>query len=306
MIICRYSLSHAEKKALRDARALCPLIVPDGPVQAVHGSPLEIAERPGGDEVAYRSDALLAHLPADSGLPRAMEHLGKRYPVLILADIPIEQNAGSALFLIGSLIGQVTEFVGHGAPVVEVSDKMASDTTRPSSDNSHFFDPHTDLSFSVRPPDYVGFLMLRQGAEGGESLFCDGQDVVADLPGETIEELHRPFRFPSPPHRPGDPARDFPVLESGRDGTVLMRYRKDGLSGQSAAQSNALALFHEAIADHSVRVLLNEGEMAVYSNRTVLHGRERFMDGSHSQRRLALRAYFDRCDAERIARSVRR
>jgi alpha-ketoglutarate-dependent taurine dioxygenase len=219
-------------------------------------------------------------------------------PVVVLEDLPIDEYPLQLLLLLGQMFGTVDEYFEHGAPVDKVADRGNVRGGRPRSSNSLRFPLHTDLSFDKNMPGLIYFLIVNQASAGGESIFCDGQTVVDRLSAESLEALQRPYRFPAPPHRQEQPPLDAPILEFGYRGKVMLRYRRDGLeplgtAAEQAAQTKALEEFEALISEHTVQIKLGPGQLAIWRNREVLHGRGEFQDTPEAPggKRIALRAY---------------
>ena len=148
-------------------------------------------------------------------------------------------------------------------------------------------------------PSTVYFLVVNPASDGGASMFCDAHDVLNTLSPETISALTTPYRFPAPPHRPDKAPLDAPILECHRGMRPSVRYRRDGLEllgtpAQRDRQSKALEEFEKAIEANTVTLKLKSGELAIWRNRQILHGREAFKDSTKNTKqakRLALRTY---------------
>jgi hypothetical protein len=212
--------------------------------------------------------------------------------VLILEGLPIETNPSALLMLVGSFVSEVREYLGHGAAIIEISDKSKIEELRPSSDNNLHFDLHTDMSFYPEPPSFVCFLMLRTAESGGESIFCHVDTLVGSLSPRAIATLQQAWLFPAPTHRPHDRPQLFPILTYDEEGRARMRYRRDGLEPANADQANAFEELERVASRHTVEIKLRPAEMAIFSNTRLLHGRRAFMDQHGSCNvRSALRAY---------------
>jgi hypothetical protein len=229
-----------------------------------------------------------------SRLAAACQELAQADHVLLIQNLPIAHNAAALMLLVGSLLGEVVEYGGHGAPVVEIADRRKIVDHRPSSDNALAFDLHTDLSFYVRPPEFVACLMLEQGI-GGNSLFCNPAKALDTLPDWAIAALQAPFKFPPSVHRPDMGPQFFPVLHRSATSAFDIRFRRDGLEAPNPEQEAALHAFERAIDSQAKEISLAPGELTLFSNQRLLHGRRKFRDGSAvGRRRSALRAYINR------------
>jgi len=284
-------LTKSEAQSLSELVAAMPALLPDSPAPPAASLPMLRHSRPAPDQVGFT----LKRVP--EALVDLRDHLvglgRQEVRICVLDGLPTTQAPAALLYAIGALMGETREYIGHGAPVVEVSDKGEMSQGRPSSDNNLHFDLHTDMSFYHEPPDYVGFLMIQQSEDGGETLFCDGRAVLGALSDGARAALQRPFVFPAPAHQPDTADQHFSILDVAPDGMVSLRYRRDGLRAQDPAQEAALVEFEDVLAAHSFELKLLPGQMAFYSNRTVLHGRRGYEDDPSAPRRSALRAYIN-------------
>ncbi len=147
---------------------------------------------------------------------------------------------------------------------------------------------HTDLTNQELPPGYQFLHCLANEAQGGGSTFCDGLAVAEDLRNadpEAFETLSRttvPFRF-------HDASTDIrgrkAVITLGGGGEVseicFNAHLADILDlapAQMMPFYRAYRLFMQMTRDpaYGIALKLGGGEMAVFDNRRVLHGREAF------------------------------
>ena len=147
---------------------------------------------------------------------------------------------------------------------------------------------HTDLPNQEVPPGYQFLHCLANEATGGGSIFADGFAMAEDLRVEdpaAFDLLCRvaiPFRF-------HDGAADIrvhePVITLDRDGAVIeIRYNAhlaaifDMPAEVMAEYYRAYRAFMARTRDPKYRLTLKlkAGEMVVFDNRRVLHGRDAF------------------------------
>ncbi len=147
---------------------------------------------------------------------------------------------------------------------------------------------HTDLPNQEVPPGYQFLHCLANEAAGGGSVFADGfamaEDLRAEDPGafRLLCEVSIPFRF-------HDAEADIqvckPVITLDEGGDVIeIRYNAH-LAGIFDMPSEIMPLFYRAYRTfmaktrdekYRLRLKLNPGEMVVFDNRRVLHGRDAF------------------------------
>jgi gamma-butyrobetaine dioxygenase len=147
---------------------------------------------------------------------------------------------------------------------------------------------HTDLPNQEVPPGYQFLHCLANEATGGGSLFADGFAMAEDLRTEDPEAFHLlcdvaiPFRF-------HDDTADIrvhrPVITLGPKGDVIeIRYNAH-LAGIFDMPSETMPDYYRAYRaymrktrdpKYHLALKLKAGEMVVFDNRRVLHGRDSF------------------------------
>jgi gamma-butyrobetaine dioxygenase len=147
---------------------------------------------------------------------------------------------------------------------------------------------HTDLANQEVPPGYQFLHCIANEAEGGGSIFCDGFAVAEDLRAsdrqafKILSETEIPFRFHD---RDTDIRGRFAVIVRDRQGRMReLRFNAHlvdivDLDGETlTAFYAAYARFMRMLRDpgHACRLRLSAGEMVVFDNRRVLHGRDAF------------------------------
>jgi gamma-butyrobetaine dioxygenase len=153
---------------------------------------------------------------------------------------------------------------------------------------SHALPLHTDLANQEVPPGYQFLQCIANEAEGGGSVLCDGFAVADDLRTADPEafailcETEIPFRFHD---RETDIRGRYPVIIRDRGGAVReIRFNAhlvdiiDLGGAELAAFYKAYRSFMRMLRDPAyVRAFrLEAGEMLVFDNRRVLHGRQAF------------------------------
>ncbi|MFK7997899.1 MAG: TauD/TfdA family dioxygenase [Granulosicoccus sp.] len=151
---------------------------------------------------------------------------------------------------------------------------------------------HTDLTNQELPPGYQFLHCLANEASGGGSLFCDGFAVASDLQNikpDYVDRLARvtvPFRF----HDSDTDIRARKhVITRNTKGQVneicfnahladILDLDADELSPYYAAYRAYMAMTRSS--EYVVNYRLKAGEMVVFDNRRVLHGRQAFEPGT--------------------------
>ncbi|MDR9394719.1 MAG: TauD/TfdA family dioxygenase [Roseovarius sp.] len=147
---------------------------------------------------------------------------------------------------------------------------------------------HTDLTNQEMPPGYQFLHCLANEAEGGGSTFCDGVAVANDLREsapeafEVLSTVTVPFRFHD---RDTDIRSRKTVIALDTRGEVseicFNAHLADILDlapARLTAFYRAYRLFMEMTRDdaYGIGLKLSGGEMVVFDNRRVLHGRDAF------------------------------
>lgn len=147
---------------------------------------------------------------------------------------------------------------------------------------------HTDLPNQEVPPGFQFLHCLANEAEGGGSLFADGFALAEDLRAKDPEafrllsEIAIPFRFHD---RDADIRTHAPVITLDRAGKVSeIRWNAhiaatfDMPADIMPAYYRAYRAFMAMTRDPAYQITfkLKAGEMIVFDNRRVLHGREAF------------------------------
>lgn len=147
---------------------------------------------------------------------------------------------------------------------------------------------HTDLPNQEVPPGYQFLHCLANEATGGGSLFADGFAMAEDLQIEDPDafrllcEVNIPFRFHD---GDADIRVHRPVITLDVDGRVIeIRYNAH-LAGIFDMPSEIMPAYYRAYRSYMTKtrdpkyrltLKLKAGEMVVFDNRRILHGRDSF------------------------------
>lgn len=147
---------------------------------------------------------------------------------------------------------------------------------------------HTDLPNQEVPPGYQFLHCLANEATGGGSLFADGFAMAEDLRTDDPEafrllsEIPIPFRFHD---RDADIRVYEPVIILDPSGAVIEIRFNAHLAGIFDMPADIMVDYYRAYrafmaktrdAKYRVTFRLKAGEMVVFDNRRVLHGRDSF------------------------------
>ncbi|WP_170191857.1 TauD/TfdA family dioxygenase [Saccharothrix syringae] len=279
------------------------------PVRVPVSGPLEdFLTRPGtgGTDTAAARDRL-ADLVA--------RHLLGEPGALVLTGLPTEPGAARrAVLRVTGLLGSALPQNREGELVREVRDRgtaIGEGSRARYSDSRLGGSPHTDGAEAPLPaPDVFTLFCVRQSERGGALRLVHVRDLVRELSGhpDLLAVLREPFHF----DRRGDqgpdepPTTAKPVLfeQRGRPAVTYLRsYVEKGhahphVPPLSREQVAALDLLDRVVeSDRIARSgKLREGELALFDNLSLLHGRTEFEDES-GHPRLLLRTWVRLDDA---------
>ena len=203
----------------------------------------------------------------------------------------------------------IDELEGRGLRLVEthfgrVEDLRTDNTTNRNTDQLGYTDAaidlHTDQPFIEAPPRYQLLHAVRSAERGGDSLLADGWAAAAWLRAqdeETYEQLtETPVRFHRR-QRQFESVVEAPILAVSDDGSIHVRASYFTLAPCALPFSRQRA-FHRAYArwvalleEFHVRTRLEPGDLLLYDNHRMLHGRASF-EGARWVRGV----YFDRVE----------
>lgn len=147
---------------------------------------------------------------------------------------------------------------------------------------------HTDLSNQETPPGYQFLHCLANDSAGGESVFADGLKVLEDMREEASEYFNMlatvaiPFRFHDESH---DIRHHHPVINLDHQGNIVELKYNAHLASIFDLPESMMHDYYLAYRDlmarlreskYRINYRLNAGEMVVFDNRRVLHGRTAF------------------------------
>lgn len=155
---------------------------------------------------------------------------------------------------------------------------------------------HTDLPNQELAPGYQFLHCIRNSASGGESVFADGFRIAQDFKHEepdhyaTLIKTPVPWRFHDEQY---DIRYDRPVLKE-RNGEIIEFALNAHLAAPPDMDADSMLKFYAAYqaimarmheAGYRLNYALQAGEMVIFDNRRVLHGRNAF-DPSSGERHL--------------------
>ena len=230
--------------------------------------------------------------------------------VALVDRLPLErltkEQAIAAYWVLGQLIATPVAQKWDGTMVYDVTDtgREYGYGVRGSWTNVEL-SFHTDNSFGVAPPDYVGLLCLMPAREGGISRFCSLYTVHNEMRRrypQALARLYQPFYYDrQAEHAPGAPKVSWvPCLryEGGRlrarfapmlvkKGYALMEKPLD------AEAEDAIEALAEVMQDTRLwmEFTIERGQLQYLNNQEVAHYRSEFKDDETRKRHL-IRLWF--------------
>jgi len=157
---------------------------------------------------------------------------------------------------------------------------------------SHALPLHTDLANQELPPGFQFLHCLANEAKGGGSTFCDGFAIAADLERQDpdafrlLAETPVPFRFQDADY---DIRRHHRVIDLDLFGKIQELHFNAHLAGIFDLPADRMETYYRAYRtlmemtrseDYVITTRLHGGEMVIFDNRRVLHGRAAFDPGT--------------------------
>ena len=165
---------------------------------------------------------------------------------------------------------------------------------------------HTDLSNQEVPPGYQFLHCLANESEGGDSLFLDSLRVLEDMREDEPEKFQLladtavPFRF----HDDScDIRHHHSIINLDSFGNIVELKYNDHLADVFDMSEDVMYDFYLAYRDlmrrfkgpeYKIQLRLEAGDMAVFDNRRVMHGRSEFKP--NTGRRHLRGCYVDRSE----------
>ncbi|MEL6978155.1 MAG: TauD/TfdA family dioxygenase [Pseudomonadota bacterium] len=156
---------------------------------------------------------------------------------------------------------------------------------------------HTDLTNQETPPGFQFLHCLANEAIGGGSLFCDGFAIAEDIRRDDplsygkLSNTLVPMRFHDADYDIRNRERVIRLDEDGRPAEIRFNAHLAGVFDLPAAEMTdyyrAYRAFMAATREprYQITLKLKAGQMVVFDNRRILHGREAF-DPTKGVRRL--------------------
>ena len=230
--------------------------------------------------------------------------------VALVDRLPIDRltaaQATAAHWVLGRCVGMPVAQKWDGTMIYDVTDtgRRAAYGLRGSWTNLEL-SFHTDNSFAVAPPDYVGLCCLDTAREGGISRFCSLYTVHNEMrrryPRE-LARLYRPMYYDrQAEHAPDAPRVSWTPCFTYRDGRLAARFSpglvKKGYAlmetAMDAETAEALAALGDVMRDDAIGIefTIERGQLQYLNNRECAHYRSEFKDDETHKRHL-IRLWF--------------
>lgn len=228
----------------------------------------------------------------------------------LLSGVPADRDR---IDEIAELFGQ-RRITNYGGGIYDLESKPNPEIT---GDMSVRLDPHTDEMYRIEPPAITLFQVVQPAIEGGESTLVDGLRIAERLSQESPGALDALTTIPARFHRELDDGHifDLQAMIFPRDlhGTISGIRFNDRCMAPVDAPPDDVVRFYNAVEvlfdllieeEETVELDLRAGEMLIFNNHRLLHGRRAFdptsgrhvrsfhvdLDEYHSTLRAALRA----------------
>ena len=189
----------------------------------------------------------------------------------------VNPDSDQPLLRLGRMLG--TTDVGIDAELLgplimhlrENSDK-AQNNHLPSYFTSNFFPLHTDVSYVPHPPKFMLLHCIHPDPGGGGiNLLADCDKALASLADNERNTIGlKLFNFLYPPNCSEGQSQAHAIFEDG-----LWRYKYSSMDFPEQA-SSVVENFNRILADVSISILLERGDLLVVDNHRIAHGRTAF------------------------------
>ncbi|HIA77927.1 MAG TPA: DUF971 domain-containing protein [Gammaproteobacteria bacterium] len=202
----------------------------------------------------------------------------------LLCDVPTELSMTEE---ISAVIGKRRE-TNYG--IYELKAKAKPEIT---GDMAVELTPHTDEMYRIDPPAITLFHVLLQSPIGGESILVDGLRLAQRLAEENPEALKTLCEIPARFHRELDEGRHFdiqaPIFRQDDSGTVTGIRLNDRCMAPVDATPTDTERFYDSLrpllkiiysGEEAVHIKIEAGQMLIFNNHRLLHGRSAFDSAS--------------------------
>ena len=196
-----------------------------------------------------------------------------------IAPTPTVPFVGMASEVVGTeallvlLAGTVAMPIGfsdwHGGDRVQNLYPIPEMSRKQCASNAVYLEMHTETAFRPRTPTHIVLLCLRNLDLNAETVLCDLRGVIDELPPEARELLSmKCFRFRDRDGRFG-PAYAIDIEQDG----VRRLHFAEAINGSDDSSRAVLSELKARIADSSITLCLQPGDLLFIDNRHMIHGR---------------------------------
>lgn len=163
---------------------------------------------------------------------------------------------------------------------------------------------HTDGTFLPETPFYVGLMCIHQAKYGGDSILIDGRAIYRELSfnyPDVLSCLEKKYHFDCCDQLPGIETRLKPIISKQGSSVFIQYLRSYIVNGHEKSgipldtdTIRGLDVFEELMERQDFQFVykLNPGEMLIFNNHFIIHGRKSFVDDENSySKRLLIRVY---------------
>lgn len=198
-----------------------------------------------------------------------------------LDDIPEVKQAQSTLKKIAYRYGLPTAYKQEqgGRLTQHIFPIQKRETLQISSSSKIDLQLHTESAFHPYAPSFVILMCLREDLNAA-TTFATVEDIVASLDEETIFYLKEPLFITAIDESfrtNGEPNRNIllPILTEKENGLQIC-FDEFYMRGKTLQAQEALDKLLEAIKKNTKEIILQTGDVLVFDNRKLVHGRKSF------------------------------
>ncbi len=206
--------------------------------------------------------------------------------VIVRGVGPAPEDTEAVMDVLGPI--QIGSYGGRFFEIMNDGDKVTL------SNSHHDLAPHTDEPFRYSPPGIIAFHAISPATEGGDSILIDGFRLAEELRQRDPEAFALLSTVPQAFERRFNGHFDLlcharAIFLDGHGAVCGFRFAERSTSPPRLANGEAEAFYHarrmvtDLIADPAYRIVLrlNAGEMLLFDNHRLMHGRTAVTGARH-------------------------